>query len=123
MGLVNFLFSPVAGMVALGVIWVGSVMGTLLDARRRIVNRAARSLVVAAAILLPLLGALLYRMLRPPETLLERQHKRHARRLFEQLGENQPRSTSSARRLDKKRASGSTKRALARAARSTRTKD
>jgi hypothetical protein len=64
-------------------VWVGSVLWTARDAGLRCANPRLRHGATAAAVVLPILGALLYALLRPCEERIERRARRLRVALFE----------------------------------------
>ena len=62
--------------VALVLLWLGSVVSVVRDARARVANPAGVKAAGALALLLPFGGALLYLCIRPLETRLDRRERR-----------------------------------------------
>jgi hypothetical protein len=67
----------------LGVVWLCSIAWVRDDARRRIRNGRAVMVATAGAAVLPIAGAGVWALVRPPETLEERRCRRLARLLAE----------------------------------------
>ncbi len=78
-----FLIVRDSSVVAFLTVWAMTVRLTHLDARARLANRSAIRAAVALAALVPVGGFVLYRVLRPAETRLERRERRLARLLAE----------------------------------------
>jgi hypothetical protein len=64
--------------------WAGSVSWINHDGRRRLRTPGQQRLALAGALLLPVGGVLLYLLLRPPDSLLDRRERRVFRRLIEE---------------------------------------
>jgi hypothetical protein len=64
--------------------WVGSASWINHDARRRLRTPGQHRLALGSALLFPVGGALLYLLLRPPDSLLDRRERRAFRRLIEE---------------------------------------
>jgi hypothetical protein len=68
----------------LGLLWVGSIVAVARDGRARVSNPTATYVAVAATILLPFVGAVIWLCVRPGRTRLERREHRLLVRLAEQ---------------------------------------
>jgi hypothetical protein len=64
--------------------WVGSASWVNHDVRRRLRTPGQHRLALGSALLFPVGGALLYLLLRPPDSLLDRRERRAFRRLIEE---------------------------------------
>jgi len=71
-----FFFFGLGLPVALVLLWLGSVVSVVRDARARVANPAGVKAAGALALLLPFGGALLYLCIRPLETRLDRRERR-----------------------------------------------
>jgi hypothetical protein len=64
--------------------WAGSASWVNHDARRRLRTPGQHRLALGSALLFPVGGVLLYLLLRPPDSLLDRRERRVFRRLIEE---------------------------------------
>jgi len=78
-----FLIVRNVGLFWLAAMWLGSARCVQRDAEARLGNPSGIRAAVAAALLLPFLGAFLWLCLRPAETRVERRQRRLARLALE----------------------------------------